>query len=44
MAERACLRGAEGGHENLRACYFELRRDDVPAVIAYEACRRAAEE
>ncbi|WP_189302979.1 hypothetical protein [Streptomyces albospinus] len=44
VAERACLRGAEGGHENLRACYFELRRDDVPAVIAYEACRRAAEE
>ncbi|MGG2464978.1 hypothetical protein ACO0M4_35365 [Streptomyces sp. RGM 3693] len=44
VVERACLRGAEGGPEGVRACYVELRRDYVPAVIAYEACHRAAEE
>jgi hypothetical protein len=44
VVERACLIGAEGGPEGVRACYTELRRDYVPAVIAFEACRRAAEE
>ncbi|BDM68856.1 hypothetical protein HEK616_23430 [Streptomyces nigrescens] len=44
VVERACHLGAEGGPEAARACYFELRRDYVPAVVAFEACRRAAEE
>ncbi|WP_438489148.1 hypothetical protein [Streptomyces sp. S186] len=44
VAERACLLGNEGHPEAVRACYFELRRDYVPAVIALEACRRASEE
>lgn len=44
VVEGACLLGAEGTPEAVRACYFELRRDFVPAVIAFEACRRAAEE
>ncbi|MFD8549722.1 hypothetical protein [Streptomyces sp. NPDC059649] len=43
VVERACLIGAGGTPEALRACYFELRRDYVPAMIAYEACRRAPE-
>ncbi|KOT91299.1 hypothetical protein ADK86_23275 [Streptomyces sp. NRRL F-5755] len=42
VAERACRIGGRGGTENFRACYFELRRDHVPAVVAGEACRRAA--
>ncbi|MFE6689341.1 hypothetical protein ACFVFQ_23055 [Streptomyces sp. NPDC057743] len=45
VVERACTNvaaalGAPGG---LRACYTELRRDYVPAVLAFEACRRAAQ-
>ncbi|MER7988599.1 hypothetical protein ABTY53_23855 [Streptomyces noursei] len=44
VVERACLLGAEGGPEGVRACYTELRRDYVPAVVAFEACRRAAAE
>ncbi|KAA6220934.1 hypothetical protein CP973_02080 [Streptomyces albofaciens JCM 4342] len=42
VAERACRVGGQGGRENFRACYFELRKDHVPAVVAGEACRRAA--
>ncbi|WP_030662807.1 hypothetical protein [Streptomyces rimosus] len=42
VAERACRIGGRGGPENFRACYAELRRDYVPAVVAGEACRRAA--
>ncbi|MER6053116.1 hypothetical protein [Streptomyces sp. NPDC001793] len=44
VAERACLLGHEGHPEAVRACYFELRQDYVPAMIALEACRRASEE
>ncbi|PNE41198.1 hypothetical protein [Streptomyces noursei] len=44
VAEGACLLGAEGGPAGVRACYAELRRDYVPAVIALGACRRAAAE
>ncbi|MYT28922.1 MULTISPECIES: hypothetical protein [unclassified Streptomyces] len=44
VVERACRLGAEGGAESVRACYFELRREHVPAVLAYEACRRSAAE
>ncbi|MFD7668380.1 hypothetical protein [Streptomyces sp. NPDC059788] len=42
VVERACRTGAKGGQESFRACYTELRRDYVPAVVAGEACRRAA--
>ncbi|KOT65088.1 MULTISPECIES: hypothetical protein [Streptomyces] len=42
VAERACRIGGEGGEKNVRACYFKLREDNVPAVVAHEACRRAA--
>ncbi|MFJ9618616.1 hypothetical protein [Streptomyces noursei] len=44
VVERACLLGEEGGAESVRACYFELRQEYVPAVLAYEACRRAGAE
>ncbi|OKI02575.1 hypothetical protein A6A06_16310 [Streptomyces sp. CB02923] len=42
VAERACRIGGKSGTENFRACYAELRQDYVPAVVAGEACRRAA--
>ncbi|MFI0257535.1 hypothetical protein ACH4OW_00625 [Streptomyces sp. NPDC017056] len=42
VAERACRIGGKGGTEHFRACYAELRRDYVPALVAGEACRRAA--
>ncbi|MEV5599514.1 hypothetical protein [Streptomyces sp. NPDC052496] len=41
VTERACRIGGKGGTENFHACYAELRRDYVPAVVAGEACRRA---
>ncbi|MER6305723.1 hypothetical protein [Streptomyces sp. NPDC001657] len=44
VVERACLTGAEGTPEAVRACYVELRQDYVPAVVAFEACRRAGQE
>ncbi|MFJ5678121.1 hypothetical protein [Streptomyces sp. NPDC093097] len=43
VVEHACLTGARGTEDALRACYYELRADYVPAMIAYEACRRAPE-
>ncbi|WP_258565238.1 hypothetical protein [Streptomyces sp. WELS2] len=44
VAEHACLTGAPGTEEALRSCYGQLRRDHVPAVIAFGACRRAPQE
>ncbi|MFF2808751.1 hypothetical protein ACFVT2_16545 [Streptomyces sp. NPDC058000] len=44
VVEQACQLGAEGGQESFRACYFELRQDYVPATVAAEACRRAAQK
>jgi hypothetical protein len=41
VVERACLTGAAGTEEAIRSCYTQLRREYVPAVIAFEACRRA---
>ncbi|MFE7121863.1 hypothetical protein ACFU99_41180 [Streptomyces sp. NPDC057654] len=43
VVERACLTGAKGTEESRRACYFDLRRDYVPAQVAMEGCRRAAQ-
>ncbi|MGA4848665.1 hypothetical protein ACOBQB_21305 [Streptomyces sp. G5(2025)] len=40
VVERGCVIGAQG---DVRACYTELRRDYVPAQIAYEGCRRASQ-
>ncbi len=42
VVQRACLTGAEGTEESRRACYFDLRRDYVPAQVAHEGCLRAA--
>ncbi|MFH8336502.1 hypothetical protein [Streptomyces sp. AM6-12] len=44
VVEHACLAAADGSPDGVRACYFELRRDYVPAQLALEACRRASEE
>ncbi|MFB7636753.1 hypothetical protein ACFC0M_38215 [Streptomyces sp. NPDC056149] len=44
LLERACLIGASGTPEGLRGCYAELRKDWVPAALAFEACRHAARE
>ncbi|MFF9022077.1 hypothetical protein [Streptomyces eurythermus] len=41
VVERACLTGSAGTEDALRSCYAQLRREYVPAVIAFEACRRA---
>ncbi|MET8546950.1 hypothetical protein ABZW03_41040 [Kitasatospora sp. NPDC004799] len=43
LVEDACRTGAAGGEEAFRACYHLLREDYVPAVVAANACRRAAE-
>ncbi|MFE2412901.1 hypothetical protein ACFXDE_31640 [Kitasatospora sp. NPDC059408] len=44
IAEDACLIGAAGGQAAFQNCYHLLREDYVPAVIAGNACRRAAQE
>ncbi|MEU9121494.1 hypothetical protein AB0C96_16835 [Streptomyces sp. NPDC048506] len=44
LVEQACRSGEEGGPENFRMCYFQLRQEYVPAVVAAEACRRAGQE
>lgn len=41
VVEQACMTGAEGGTQARHACYFLLRNDYVPAVIALEACKKA---
>ncbi|MFG3257296.1 hypothetical protein [Streptomyces sp. NPDC048172] len=43
VVERACLLGAEGSPEAVQACYFEMRKDYIPAQLAHEACRRASQ-
>lgn len=43
VVEEACVVGGSGGEHARHACYSLLRRDYVPAVIAMEACRKAAE-
>ncbi|MFB7911943.1 hypothetical protein ACFC1T_36470 [Kitasatospora sp. NPDC056076] len=44
VAEDACLLGAAGGQQAFQSCYHLLREDYVPAVIAGNACRKAAEQ
>ncbi|WP_051830191.1 hypothetical protein [Streptomyces novaecaesareae] len=44
IVEDACLIGAAGGQEAFQSCYHLLRDDYVPAVIAGNACRKAAME
>ncbi|MEU7040982.1 hypothetical protein AB0A77_07970 [Streptomyces varsoviensis] len=44
VVQRACITGAKGTQEAHRICYRDLRRDYVPAQVAYEGCRRAAQE
>ncbi|MFJ8475661.1 hypothetical protein [Kitasatospora sp. NPDC094011] len=44
LLQDACETGAPGTEEAFRACYRILRDDYVPAVIAANGCRRAAQE
>ncbi|BCM71927.1 MULTISPECIES: hypothetical protein [Streptomyces] len=44
VVEHACRTAADGSPESVRACYFELRREYVPAQLALDACRRASQE
>ncbi|GGS74251.1 hypothetical protein [Streptomyces cinerochromogenes] len=44
VVEEACLTAADGSPESVRACYFQLRREYVPAQLALDACRRASQE
>jgi Tfp pilus assembly protein PilW len=39
---QACVIGAEGGTQARHACYYQLRQDNVPALLALEACREAS--
>ncbi|MFF0414307.1 hypothetical protein ACFYUY_28185 [Kitasatospora sp. NPDC004745] len=43
IAEDACLVGAAGGQTAFQQWYHLLRGDYVPAVLAGNACRRAAQ-
>ncbi|MQY15811.1 hypothetical protein SRB5_60020 [Streptomyces sp. RB5] len=43
LVEAACLVGSVGGPEAVHLCYSELRGLYVPAVVAMEACRAAAD-
>ncbi|WP_229929140.1 hypothetical protein [Kitasatospora xanthocidica] len=44
VTQDACEIGAAGGKEAFQSCYHLLREDYVPAVIAGNACRKAAQE
>ncbi|MGW4795005.1 hypothetical protein ACWEPC_21595 [Nonomuraea sp. NPDC004297] len=44
VVEHACRTAAAGTPESIRACYFELRKDYVPAEIALPACRRSGQQ
>ncbi|MFE0193157.1 hypothetical protein [Streptomyces sp. NPDC059008] len=40
----ACLLAADGAQEHVRACFFALQRQYVPAMLAMDACRRSSQE
>lgn len=44
VVEQACLTAADGSPENVRACYFDLRKEYVPAQLALDACRRSSQD